>query len=81
MLTLSLLRHAKSSWDNPTLPDQDRPLATRGVTDAPLMGKAMTHAMHILRAGVERVATGPGIVVGDAAARLHRDGGNSVVDQ
>lgn len=41
MLTLSLLRHAKSSWGNPTLPDRDRPLATRGVTDAPLMGKAM----------------------------------------
>jgi phosphohistidine phosphatase len=41
MLTLSLLRHAKSSWGSPTLPDQDRPLATRGVTDAPLMGKAM----------------------------------------
>lgn len=42
MLTLSLLRHAKSSWNNPTLPDRDRPLATRGVTDAPLMGRAMT---------------------------------------
>jgi phosphohistidine phosphatase len=42
MLTLSLLRHAKSSWNHPTLPDQDRALATRGVTDAPLMGKAMT---------------------------------------
>jgi len=41
MLTLSLLRHAKSSWSNPTLPDRERPLATRGVTDAPLMGKAM----------------------------------------
>ena len=41
MLTLSLLRHAKSSWSNPALPDRDRPLATRGVTDAPLMGKAM----------------------------------------
>jgi phosphohistidine phosphatase len=41
MLTLSLLRHAKSSWKNPTLPDRDRPLATRGMTDAPLMGKAM----------------------------------------
>jgi phosphohistidine phosphatase len=41
MLTLSLLRHAKSSWNNPALPDQDRPLATRGVTDAPLMGHAM----------------------------------------
>jgi phosphohistidine phosphatase len=41
MLTLSLLRHAKSSWNNPALPDQDRPLATRGVTDAPLMARAM----------------------------------------
>jgi phosphohistidine phosphatase len=41
MLTLSLLRHAKSSWSNPTLPDRERPLATRGVSDAPLMGKAM----------------------------------------
>jgi phosphohistidine phosphatase len=41
MLTLSLLRHAKSSWKNPTLPDRERPLATRGTTDAPLMGKAM----------------------------------------
>jgi len=41
MLTLSLLRHAKSSWKNPTLPDRERPLATRGVADAPLMGRAM----------------------------------------
>lgn len=41
MLTLSLLRHGKSSWNNPALPDQDRPLATRGVTDAPMMGRAM----------------------------------------
>jgi phosphohistidine phosphatase len=41
MLTLSLLRHAKSSWKNPTLPDRERPLSSRGVTDAPLMGRAM----------------------------------------
>jgi phosphohistidine phosphatase len=41
MLTLSLLRHAKSSWKNPTLPDFDRPLATRGRSDATRMGKAM----------------------------------------
>ncbi len=41
MLTLVLLRHAKSSWNNPTLPDQDRPLATRGTKDAPVMGRAM----------------------------------------
>jgi phosphohistidine phosphatase len=41
MLTLSLLRHAKSSWKNPTIPDHDRPLNARGKADAPLMGKAM----------------------------------------
>ena len=41
MLTLSLLRHAKSSWKNPTLPDRERPLATRGTADAPLMGRTM----------------------------------------
>jgi phosphohistidine phosphatase len=41
MLTLSLLRHAKSSWKDTALPDLDRPLATRGMVEAPLMGKAM----------------------------------------
>lgn len=41
MLTLSLLRHAKSSWKSPTLEDRDRPLAARGEADAPLMGKAL----------------------------------------
>ena len=27
---LLLLRHAKSSWDDPSLADEDRPLAPRG---------------------------------------------------
>ena len=30
MKRLYLLRHAKSSWDDPGLPDRDRPLAERG---------------------------------------------------
>jgi phosphohistidine phosphatase len=30
MKTLSLLRHAKSSWSDPDLPDEERPLAPRG---------------------------------------------------
>jgi phosphohistidine phosphatase len=42
MLTLSLLRHAKSSWKHPALPDHDRPLNTRGMTEAPVMGKLMS---------------------------------------
>ena len=31
MKRLFLLRHAKSSWDDPDLRDHDRPLAPRGV--------------------------------------------------
>ena len=38
MKTLFLLRHAKSSWNNPTLEDRHRPLNSRGKRDAPLMG-------------------------------------------
>jgi phosphohistidine phosphatase len=30
MRRLLILRHAKSSWDDPSLPDHDRPLASRG---------------------------------------------------
>lgn len=39
MLTLSLLRHAKSSWTNPALDDHDRPLAKRGVKAVPLVAE------------------------------------------
>ena len=41
MLTLYLLRHAKSSWDHPSLSDFDRPLAARGREAAPRMGRLM----------------------------------------
>ena len=41
MKTLVLIRHAKSSWDNPTLADFDRPLNKRGICDAPRMGKRL----------------------------------------
>ncbi len=39
MKTLLILRHAKSSWDDPSLDDHDRPLNARGLNTAPLMGK------------------------------------------
>ena len=39
MKTILLLRHAKSSWDDPALEDFDRPLSERGVNDSKLMGK------------------------------------------
>lgn len=38
---LLILRHAKSSWDDPKLADFDRPLAPRGQKTAPLMGREL----------------------------------------
>ena len=41
MKTLFLIRHAKSSRDDPSLADKDRPLNDRGKRDAPRMGKRL----------------------------------------
>jgi phosphohistidine phosphatase len=41
MKSLLLLRHAKSSWDDPTLRDIDRPLKKRGVKAARRIGEFM----------------------------------------
>jgi phosphohistidine phosphatase len=41
MLTLSLLRHAKSSWADARLRDAERPLSERGERAAPRMGAYM----------------------------------------
>jgi phosphohistidine phosphatase len=46
MKRLYLLRHAKSSWDDPTLADHDRPLAPRGRRAAKVM------AEHLRRKGI-----------------------------
>jgi phosphohistidine phosphatase len=47
MRTLYLLRHAKSSWADPTLPDFERPLSPRGRRAAKRIAK------HLLRAGIQ----------------------------
>ena len=41
MLSLYLLRHAKSSWQDASIQDFDRPLAPRGEAAAPRMGAYM----------------------------------------
>jgi phosphohistidine phosphatase len=38
MRRLMLLRHAKSDWSSPGMPDRERPLNARGATDARTMG-------------------------------------------
>lgn len=44
MKTLTIVRHAKSSWDNPGLGDRERPLNKRGERDAPVMGQRIAAA-------------------------------------
>ena len=45
MKQLHLIRHAKSSWDDPSLGDHQRPLNARGQQASVLMGTAMS--MHL----------------------------------
>jgi phosphohistidine phosphatase len=58
MRTLYLLRHAKSSWDNPALTDRERPLAPRGLRDAKRIAK------HMGRVGIT-----PAVVLCSSAVR------------
>lgn len=41
MKKLYIIRHAKSSWANPALPDHKRPLNKRGFRDAPFMARLL----------------------------------------
>ncbi len=41
MKTLIIMRHAKSSWKDPTLSDHQRPLNKRGKRNVPVMGQRM----------------------------------------
>jgi phosphohistidine phosphatase len=51
MRRLTLIRHAKSSHGDPSLPDRLRPLHPRGQRDAPLMGRHLQE-MHQFRPGL-----------------------------
>lgn len=58
MKTLTLVRHAKSSWKDSSLADRDRPLNKRGERDAPDM------ARRIAAAGIR-----PSLIVSSPALR------------
>ncbi len=44
MKTLTIVRHAKSSWNDSSLSDRERPLNNRGERDAPIMGQRIVDA-------------------------------------
>ena len=61
MLTLSLLRHGKSSWSNARLKDIERPLSDRGEKTAPRMGAFMA-----------RHGIAPGLILCSPAVRTRQ---------
>lgn len=58
MKQILLMRHAKSSWEHPDLKDYDRPLAERGLKDAPRMGEFIRKSKYK-----------PGVVISSPAER------------
>ncbi len=60
MLKLLLLRHAKSSWDDPAIDDHERPLAKRGANAAPRMGQHIAAAHHV-----------PNLILSSDSVRTH----------
>jgi phosphohistidine phosphatase len=57
MRLLTLVRHAKSSWDQPQLPDFERPLNERGRRDAPAMAQRTSK----LVGRPDRIVTSPAL--------------------
>lgn len=61
MKKLTLIRHAKSSWANPSLDDFDRPLNKRGLSDLPPMAarvaQKLPQADLLLSSGANRART------------------------
>ncbi len=80
MRTLYLLRHAKSSWDDPELADFDRPLAPRGVDAATRIAAHMRASGIALELVLCSPATraketlaGLGDAIGDARVEFEKD--------
>lgn len=80
MKTLYIVRHAKSSWDDPFLDDFDRPLNKRGRADAPRMGKRLqerdVHPDLLISSPAERALSTCMIIaekIGYPARNIHTD--------
>jgi phosphohistidine phosphatase len=71
MKSLYLLRHAKSSWAEHGLSDRQRPLAKRGLHDAPMMGERFkSRGEHL-----ERIISSPALRAHTTAQLFAEAGG------
>lgn len=68
MKYLTVIRHAKSSWAQPGLPDHDRPLNERGLKAAPAMASFL-HRTYMGGAGNEALLPFPDRLVSSTASR------------
>ena len=71
MKTLYLLRHAKSSWDQPELRDFERPLAKRGLKDISNMGQRFS----LLGRQLECIISSPAVRAKTTASLFAREVG------
>lgn len=74
MKTLTLLRHAKSGWDDPVARDFDRPLNARGRRAAVTMGR------HLRELGLtfDRVVASPAARVDETVVEVERGFGRTL---
>ena len=57
MKHLILIRHAKSSWNDPTVDDHDRTLNKRGLRDAPIMAARLADSLSRLDFDLQQIFT------------------------
>ncbi len=74
MKTLTLLRHAKSGWNDPVARDFDRPLNGRGRRAAQTMGRHM----RALGLGFDRVVASPAVRVVETLAEVSEGYGTAI---
>lgn len=77
MKTLMILRHAKSSWDDPELSDFDRPLNARGRTAAPFMGRLIAERGYL----PEIIISSPAKRAAETAALVRENAGISAATE
>jgi len=68
MKILTLLRHAKSGWDDPVMRDFDRPLNAKGARAAAVIGEQM----RTLGLGFDHVVASPALRVTETVEHLGR---------
>jgi phosphohistidine phosphatase len=72
--TLTLLRHAKSGWDDPVARDFDRPLNPKGRRAAATMGRHLRE----LEVRFDRVIASPAVRVKETVAEVERGLGRAL---